>query len=257
MKGNSNMPDMVIQSQDSRGAVEDISIHYAETGTGPLAFVHCHGLGGNGDRFVDEFDFWEEHFSRVITWDNRGLGRSSPATKYSVPHYASDLLQLLDQLNVEKVVIHGVSWGGVVAQQFALDYQDRCAAVIIDSSSSEVNLSASENWYKQSSDAQNGKGERNVKPEHMASFVAQARATAGLREHPFTPRLKEITCPVLVVGGGQDTVAGAGGSVVLGRNLPNARTEIVQDAGHGVYRQKPDIFRKLVIDFCSEQGIIA
>ena len=60
----------------------------------------------------------------------------------------------------------------------------------------------------------------------------------------------------LVVGGGQDTVAGAGGSVMLGRNLLNASMEIIQDSGHGVYRQKPEEFRKLVIDFSSKQGIV-
>ena len=54
------MPNMIIQSEGSRATIEEVSIHYEETGSGPLAFVHCHGLGGNGDRFVDEFDFWEE-----------------------------------------------------------------------------------------------------------------------------------------------------------------------------------------------------
>ena len=236
--------------------LEDVVIHYEETGSGSFAFVHCHGLGGDGSNFVEEFDFWNKYFGRVITWDNRGLGKSSQALKYSMPLYAADLSDLLDELGVEKAVLHGVSWGGLVVQQFALDYQEKCAALILDSTSSEVNISASENWYQQSIDAPQGKGSRIVKPEHMDSFVTQARAVASTREHPFTPRLKEIKCPVLVVGGGQDIVAGAGGSVVLGRNLPNAYMEIIQDSGHGVYRQKPEEFRKLAIEFLSKRGII-
>ena len=235
----------------------DVNIHYSEAGEGSFAFVHCHGLGGSGEGFIEEFDFWKEHFGRVVTWDNRGLGQSSQAPKYSLPLYANDLARLLDRLGVSKVVVHGVSWGGLVVQQFVLDYQQMCAAVVIDSSSSEVNTSASEGWYKQGEDARQGKGERNVKPEHMDSFVAQARATAGIREHPITPRLKEIKCPVLVVGGGQDSVAGAGGSVLLGRNLPNSRTEIIQDSGHGVFRHKKEEFRRLVLEFCKDNGILA
>ena len=234
----------------------DVSIHYQEVGDGPFAFVHCHGLGGSGEGFTEEFDFWREHFGHVLTWDNRGLGQSSQAAKYSLPLYASDLARLLDGLGIDKAVVHGVSWGGVLVQQFALDYLDKCAAVIIDSSSSEVNLASSENWYKQGEDARQAKGERSVQPEHLGSFVAQARAVAGLREHPYIPRLKEITCPVLVVGGGQDAVAGAGGSVILGRHLPASRTEILQDSGHGVYREKPEEFRRLVLEFCREYGVI-
>jgi pimeloyl-ACP methyl ester carboxylesterase len=236
--------------------LDDVSIHYEETGNGALAFVHCHGIGQSGKLFVEEFNFWGEYFNHVVTWDNRGLGESSSATKYSVPLYAYDLARLLNYLNIKKVILHGVSWGGIVVQQFALDYQDMCAAIIIDSSSSEVNVSASENWYKQSEESRVGKGIRKIKPEHMDSFLAQARATAGLREHPYTPRLKEISCPALIVGGGQDSIAGAGGSIILGRNLPNSRTEIFQDSEHGVYRHKQSEFRQLVIEFCKDHELI-
>ena len=94
--------------------LEDVTINYSEAGEGSLAFVHCHGLGGSGEGFIEEFDFWKEHFGRVITWDNRGLGESSQSRKYSLPLYASDLAGLLGRLGVTKAVVHGVSWGGLV-----------------------------------------------------------------------------------------------------------------------------------------------
>src|SRR3712207_5706170 len=61
----------------------DVTIHYEEAGSGP-AYIFCHGLGGNGASFVEEFPFYSQYF-RVVTWDNRGLGRSSGAAKYNVP----------------------------------------------------------------------------------------------------------------------------------------------------------------------------
>lgn len=257
----------------------DVTIHYEEAGAGRLAYVFCHGLGGSGDAFLDDMPFWRQHFPRVVTWDARGLGRSAAAAKYNMPLYASDLARLLARLGVEKAVLHGVSWGGVLVQQFALDYLERCAAIIIDSSSSESNVAASENWYRMGEVARLGAaasvGEfrpafpghtssaqarqaagSTVKPEHVDSYVASARAAASLREHPYTPRLKSITCPALVVGGGNDNVAGAGGSVIMARNLPNARLQIFQDAGHGIYRVKQDEFRALVLEFCRQQGIL-
>ena len=257
----------------------DVTIHYEETGGGPLAYVFCHGGGGTGQVFMEHFPFWRQHFPRVVTWDNRGMGQSSQAAKYSLPLYASDLARLLDHLGVERAVLHGVSWGGVMVQQVALDYPDRCAAIIVDSSSSEVNVAASENWYSRGEAARLGAEAKlgefrpaflghtasaqaireqgmNVQPEHVDSYVATMRTLAGLREHPLTPRLKEIGCPALIVGARQDATAGTGGSVIMARNIANARLEIFQESGHGVYRHKRDEFRALVLEFCRDHGIL-
>lgn len=256
----------------------DVQIHYEERGSGTPAFVFCHGLGGSGEGFEhDDMDWYAQRF-RTISWDNRGLGRSGQAAKYSLPLYAGDLNRLLDRLGVERAVVHGVSWGGVVVQRFALDYPERCAAIVLDSTSSEVNVLASENWYLRGEIAKHGAAaiagrdvkpafaghatvaetaaQMSVRPEHVDSYVAEARATASLREHPLTPYLKRIACPALVVGGGKDTVAGAGGSVLIARNIPGARLEILQEAGHGVYRQAPDEFRALLLDFLGQQGLV-
>ncbi len=255
----------------------DVQIHYEERGSGSPAFVFCHGLGGSGEGFErDDMDWYAQRF-RTISWDNRGLGRSGQAAKYSLPLYAGDLDRLLDRLGVARAVLLGVSWGGVVVQRFALDYPERCAAIVLDSTSSEVNVLASENWYlrgevaKRGADAIAGRDVKpafeghatveqtaagsGVKPEHVDSYVAESRATAGLREHPLTPYLKHIVCPALVVGGGKDTVAGAGGSVIISRNIPGSRLEILEHAGHGVYRQAPDEFRALLLEFLGQHGL--
>jgi pimeloyl-ACP methyl ester carboxylesterase len=63
--------------------------------------------------------------------------------------------------------------------------------------------------------------------------------------------------PALCVGGGQDGVAGAAGTVILGRVLPDARSHVFQDAGHGIYRHKRDEFRALVLEFAREIGWLA
>ena len=58
-----------------------------------------------------------------------------------------------------------------------------------------------------------------------------------------------------MIGGGADTVAGAGGSVIISRQIPNAQLEVVQDAGHAVYRQAPERFRELLLDFVAEHSL--
>jgi pimeloyl-ACP methyl ester carboxylesterase len=229
----------------------DVSIYYEEAGDGP-PFIHCHGLGSNSSRFVEtDLAFWARSF-RAVAWDNRGLGRSSAAPKYSAPLYAQDLARLMDHLGIERALVHGVSWGGVLVQQFVLDYPERCAGIILDSTSSEVNVASSEGWYARGERAKRGEGLANQ--DWADSTVAQSRAVAGLREHPYTPRLAAVTVPALCLGGGQDGTAGAGGTVILGRVLPNARTHIFQDAGHGIYREKETEFREMVLGFAREIG---
>lgn len=257
----------------------DVNIHYEHSGSGSPTYVFCHGGGGNGNVFMEHFPFWKQYFPSVLTWDNRGVGLSSQTPKYALPLYASDLAQLLKYLSIDQAVIHGVSWGGVLAQQFALDYPNKCSALILDSSSSEVNLQASENWYNRGEIARLGAqaeiggfrpafsghtaSAKNIQssgmkvlPQHIDSYIAIMRTLAGLREHPLTHRLKDIQCPVLIVGAGRDSTAGAGGSVIMARNIPNCHLEIFQESEHGVYRHMKNEFRELVLEFCREKNII-
>jgi 3-oxoadipate enol-lactonase len=260
--------------------IDGVQIHYEERGDGPLAYIYCHGLGGNSAGFVEEDLDWYARRFRTVAWDQRGLGQSGQARKYSLPRYAADLAELLDHLRIERAVLHGVSWGGVLVQRFALDFPERCAAIVLDSTSSEVNTGASENWYARGEigrlgpDAVSGREFKpafeghttvtsgapaavsKVRPEHLDSYVAQARATAGLREHPMTPYLSQISCPTLIVAGGADEVAGAGGSVVISRQMSGSRLEILDRVGHGVYRAARDQYRSLLLEFLAESGLL-
>ena len=234
----------------------DVVIHYEEAGQGPLALVFCHGLDkSQADDFARDFDFWRAHFGRVMTWYHRGMGQSSKAARYSLPLYASDMDRLIDGLGIEQVVVVGALFGGIVTQQFALDYPDKCAALVLDSTSSELSVRISEEYYRRSLALRDSPDPSAGDPE---SYVAATRTVAGLREHPLTPRLKDITCPVLIVSGvGQIVNRRDVGSGIMAMNLPNNRLELIEDSGPGVFRQQPQKFRALVLEFCREHGIIS
>ena len=233
----------------------DVVIHYEEAGQGPLALVFCHGLDRRmADDFVREIDFWRGHFDRVMTWHHRGMGQSSKAAKYSLPLYASDMGRLTDGLGIERVVAVGALFGGIVVQQFALDYPQKCAALVLDSTSSELNVRISEEYYQRSLALRDSPDSSAGDPE---SYVAATRTVAGLREHPLTPRLKDITCPVLIVSGvGQIVNRRDVGSGIMSTHLPDNRLELFDDSGPGVIRQQPQKFRALVLEFCRDHGII-
>ena len=259
----------------------DATIHYEDRGSGPLALIHFHDMGGSGENFeTNDMDWYAEHF-RTISFDNRGLGRSGHSAKYSLPLYAADAAHLLEKLGIEKVIAMGVSWGGIVAQRFTLDYPEKVVALVIDSSSSEMNVAASENWHLRAEVARFGAAalpnrtldpafaghqvitpeqadatKARLKPEHLDSYVAQYRAAAGMREHPLTPYLHKITAPTLAVGGGKDATAGVGGLVVISRNVPTVKLHIFPEAGHGTSRTAREEFRPMLLDFLREHGVM-
>ncbi len=74
--------------------------------------------------------------SRVVTFDLPGIGGSDPSRRLRrMPGFAKLATRLLDKLGVYKVNVMGVSWGGGLAQQFALDYPHRCSRLILAATS--------------------------------------------------------------------------------------------------------------------------
>ena len=242
----------------------DVTIHYEEVGQGPTAFIICesdHMTWGpkahdkrypGGENMIPELEHWKADFGRAVYWEYRGKGESSSTAKYSLPLAASDLARLLDKLEIKSAVVYGLEWGGFLAQQFGLDYPEKAAALVIDSTTSEVNLAASEGWYQQGFERQKDPVSFPERPEYTV-FVC--RAAASLREQPFTPRLKHMSSPTLVLAGSKDT-ANTGGSVIMSRNIPKSTLKIYEGGGHGTLRERPREVQELVVQFCREHGVI-
>lgn len=108
----------------------DINTYYEEAGRGePLVLIR--GLGSDLQAWATQAPELAKHF-RVITYDNRGAGRTSaPDKPYSIAGMADDLAALLDALKIEKASVLGYSMGGMIAQEFALKYPNRLEKLIL------------------------------------------------------------------------------------------------------------------------------
>ena len=108
----------------------DIITYYEEAGSGdPLVLIM--GLGGDLQGWALTAPALAKQF-RVITYDNRGAGRTSaPDKPYTVAGMADDLAELLDALKITKAHILGYSMGGMIAQEFALKYPNRVDKLIL------------------------------------------------------------------------------------------------------------------------------
>jgi len=69
--------------------------------------------------------------NRFITFDNRGVGRSTGAMVSTIDEMAHDAVRLLDHLEIEQTTLFGASMGGAIAQRIALDHPDRVSALVL------------------------------------------------------------------------------------------------------------------------------
>ena len=110
----------------------DFETYYEVHGNGP-PLVLIHGVAACHKAWQMQIADFSRYF-RVITYDVRGHGNSTESDQRdSIELFASDLKVLLNNLGVTKAHICGFSMGGLIAQQFAIDYPSTVDKLIIAS----------------------------------------------------------------------------------------------------------------------------
>ena len=110
--------------------VGGIDLYYEEQGSGyPLLLIM--GLAADSQAWLFQVPELAPHY-RTITFDNRGVGRSSkPAGPYSIAAMADDAVGLLDALKIERAHVVGVSMGGMIAQELVLRHPARVRGLVL------------------------------------------------------------------------------------------------------------------------------
>jgi 3-oxoadipate enol-lactonase len=237
-----------------------VKLHFETHGEGTPILVFTHGLAASNSTWRAQVEGLAEQF-RIVSVDLRGHGESdSPPGPYSLPDLAEDLRQVADDIGAERIVPVGHSAGGAIALQFALDFPNRAAALVLVGTASECNDRSADFYHRLASMAEEqgmepvlkrlglAKEAATLAPANPAGFASAARAMATLRESPLTPRLAEVACPTLILVGEKDFL-GAGGSVIMSRKIPNAQLEIIPERGHGLFLEDPEGFNRRVRDF--------
>jgi pimeloyl-ACP methyl ester carboxylesterase len=89
------------------------------------------GLGGSKSGWRFQIPTFKKHY-RVITFDNRGAGNSDkPKGPYSITQMADDTVTLMDHLGIAKAHIIGVSLGGMIAQEVAINHPERVSKLVL------------------------------------------------------------------------------------------------------------------------------
>jgi 3-oxoadipate enol-lactonase len=115
---------------ESRGA----RLHYEVAGEGPPVLL-VHGFTNFGQVWSPQIAALVHSGYRAIVPDLAGHGLSAGAdTTTGVPTLASDMVVLLDALGITRAAVCGLSLGGMVAQQMAVDHPDRVSSLVVAAS---------------------------------------------------------------------------------------------------------------------------
>ena len=248
---------------------------YEDTGHGPpVVLIHGHSA---------DLRLWDlqvpallEAGYRVIRYDVRGHGRSTaPPSEYSWESYALDLRDLLDHLGASTAHVVGLSMGGGIALQFALDFPEQVSAlVLVDSTLPGFDYSpeyagAIEDLVA----AVRAEGPRAALerlwlahplfdgvrrfPERfeLLRTMVQAYAAADyLDETLYAPperqavdRLAELQAPTLVIVGELDIPDFQIIAEVLAGNISGARLQVIADSGHVPPLEQPAAFNAALL----------
>ena len=122
--------DIALPRAARRLDIGDHETVYSETGQGE-PYILIHSLGADWRVWRDVIPQMIEEY-RVIAYDLRGHGYASNAPKIeAMQTYVDDLARLLDELNLRKVRIAGLSLGGAIAQMFALQHPERVSSLAL------------------------------------------------------------------------------------------------------------------------------
>jgi pimeloyl-ACP methyl ester carboxylesterase len=253
-------------------------IYWDERGQGaPVLLIM--GLGLPSDMWHRTRPLLEARY-RTIALDNRGVGRSDvPPGPYPLALMASDAAAVLDAAGVASAHVFGVSMGGMIAQEFAVQYPSRVRSLILGCTAPG--------------------GPHAVRAEPAALQMLTSRATMTVEEFsaavlqfihdPGTPRerieedlvirrqwnplvegylaqlhgimawevysrLPQVTAPTLVIHGETDRLVPPGNSRVIAERIPNAKLLLIPHAGHIFTTDQPEASHRAILDFLAAQG---
>ena len=257
-------------------AIDGTRIHYEVTGkSGATPVLMIQGLGASKNAWNLQRIAMATRF-RIISFDNRGAGRSDkPTEPFTLEQMADDALAVLDAAGIETAHVVGASMGGVISQIVAVKYPHRVRSLTLVCTACRNHPWRQEllqTWAKTAADkgmievgkeaAQWVMSPRSfrrlvpaftwmgplaaLRPRH--SFVSQIDAILNTRED-LVDQLSTITAPTMVIVGNQDILTPRGDSEEIAERIPNAELVVISGAAHGLMMEHSSTFNRILIEF--------
>ena len=260
--------------------VNGITIDYRVEGQGePLIMIM--GLGSDQSNWRLQTGLFRKHY-RTITFDNRGVGKSDkPTEPYSINMMVDDTIGLMDHLGIQKAHILGVSMGGMIAQELAINYPERVNKLVLGctfacrNGSSGLTSGASKAMEAYESSSKNEASIRRLvdiiidltfnRTLYRVIFIPLMKIAIGLSglsvlngvagqldailEHDAADRLWMVRAPTLVITGTEDRLVNPVSSDFIANLVPKAKLVKVEGGSHGFSGEMSNEFNTEVLDF--------
>jgi len=268
--------------------IKDVSINYYTFGEGN-SLILIAGLGVDSMCWFYQIPFFKNFF-KVIVFDNRGIGKSTGFKgRYSIKMMADDVAELLEHLKIQKSHVLGSSMGGMIAQEFAITYPEIVDKLILCSTFAKPQFMV-DNITRGLRKLLKGKLEnifeinpRKIVYEKLFNYLLQQmfneeflkknrkfveetwqkylfagnytetffKQIGAVHRHDTLNRLNLIKSETLVLTGTEDKLIIPGCSNILAKKIPKSTLIKIDNVGHGLHFEMPDIFNKIVIEFLS------
>ena len=257
--------------------LDGLKIRYRESGKGNERHVlFIHGLGSSSDRWLDIPDALSDNF-HTIALDLPGFGESSkPRTmNYTIQNFRENIVDFMNKLGINdgKTSIVGHSLGGYIAAEVTIENKNLVERlVLIDSSGMLKHLTPLLEEYLQVAMNPTTDKVRKVFEQMVAdparipsklveSFITRINLPNAKYAFKSTlensantqiglERLKLIgNIPTLILWGIKDNVIPTKHSELFKEAIMNSRIEIIQDAGHAPFAEKPAQVREILCNF--------
>lgn len=239
----------------------------------PLVLLHPVGI---------DHSFWgplvdaASSMHTVIAVDLMGHGSSPPAPAgRAIGAYAADVASLLDELGMPRASLLGLSFGGMIAQEFALVYPSRVASLIVGACGPRIPPEAREAVRARGNvDASTGMAsvvdatmQRWFTPDFINAAPAQRVRARLLADDPAgwaagwnaisgfdaLDRLGAVTAPTLVIAGERDAGAPVATTKMIADAIPGSRFEVMAGAPHMMQIECAERFTGHVMTFLRDK----
>ena len=255
--------------------VNGITMCYDDFGKGAIPILFVHGFPFDKSLWQPQMDHFK-NTHRVIAYDIRGLGKSTPGKEEeSMGLFAADLIRFMDALQINKAIVCGVSMGGYILLNAIHHYPQRFEALIL----SDTQCIADTHKMK----VKRYKTILNIKTDGLEGFAEEFITTIFSKESLDTKKeivekirntilstssvaviktltvlakrwqtcstLNEISVPTLILCDTEDKVTPLFQSEFLLKNIKNSILHSIDNAGHLPNIEQPEEFNRYLADF--------
>jgi pimeloyl-ACP methyl ester carboxylesterase len=249
-------PSLPKAAQAGHAPVNGIRIWYATFGAGSKGaepVVLLHGGLANADYWGNQVRALRQQY-RVVVMDSRGHGRSSRNDEpFGYDLMASDVLALMDFLEIPKAAIVGWSDGAILGLDIAMKHPDRASKLFAFAANSDpsgvADIASSPVFNAFIARAEKEYEKLSPTPGEYKAFLAQITKMWETQPNWTAADLQRITVPTWIVDADHDEAIKRENTLFMAANIPNAGLLLQPEVSHFSFIQDPEQFTSDVLHF--------